>query len=375
MASKKTEKKQDYITTRSILSSHVENMLEFLSSKKQQAKNNSEDIFASFGGDESSRINWNQNTKIKTKLEVLKEEKNALGVYMSGNPLENFIPCLELLRKITGLDDNLHIAVIDKTKKIFTKAGAMMFALQLTISDQEIEGVIFSKKALKYSPILQENQLYWIIGNIDDKGRKKNDAIKDEEIKPVTVDTTEVDDGTDDTTTIAVEITEYVEKPKLLVSHISRFEDGFINMLQSSDDPATDDFVNNFPQINWQKYIQDSKEFDQFIPEIEALDGKYTFKKKTFKKKENFKENQGYQKFLEKQQVQKPELVNKQPKKLKVTLYKSLGEKISQIKKSLIREEKEGYIEIDLYVEVKDGVIKKVKGRWYLPIAMIRNEK
>ena len=153
----------DFVEIRSFLMGNIETILANLAARRENNKNDSEDIFGSFD-DEDVPITWAKKYDPKTKLEVLQLEKYSLGVYMQGNPLEDFEVVEQDCRKLTGLGKQLHIVIIEKVKKIFTKSQAMMFALQLTTLDGEIEGVIYSKKAMQYSPILEEDAIflgYW----------------------------------------------------------------------------------------------------------------------------------------------------------------------------------------------------------------------
>jgi DNA polymerase III alpha subunit len=350
----------NYQKVRSILSNHIEDLLEFLNSKKSEAKSDSVDIFSSFSeADETdSSINWHLNrVKIKSKLEVLKEEKNALGVYMSGNPLEDYLKLIDIFRKVTKMDKNLHLVVVNKVKKVFTRANAMMFALQMTTTEGDIEGVIFSKKALEYSNILEDNKLYWIIGNIDDKSESTSaNKEKPQEIKNPELATEEEGESM---------VVEYVEKPKLLISHIVKFETGFLELLKTYEhSPASEEFINSFPTINWLNVENDPKILEFLYPKIEKLDGLYEFKER---KKRAFNPNSNY-KFVKKPE---PEIESK-PKKLKVTLNKSLGEKIAEIKKTLLKEPKDGYLPIELWIEIEAGEVKKVKGDFWMPKDLIQ---
>jgi hypothetical protein len=340
-------KKIDFTTVRSFLFDNVDLMLENISAKRESNKNTSEDIFG-FADDSQTRINWQTNNLPKSKLIVLKEERSALGVYMTGKPLEDYVASLEYFRKITGMGNQLQLAIIDKVKKIFTRANAMMFALQLSLIDQEIEGVIFSKKAMEYSPILAENELFWIIGHIDEK--KLEDLSKSEL------------DGEKDN--------EYVEKPKFIINHIVPIETGILNLLQTSQTPPDSDYCNLFPSIDWLQYKNSPQSIDLDETIIDNFKNKYKFKDLNTGPRKPFEPNKT-SKWVKKEDLNQ-NTNQKKPTKTKVTLLKSLGSKLLEIKAAIKKEYFEGSIPIELWIETDSGEIKKTKGDWWLPIELLQ---
>lgn len=365
----------DYIEIRSFLMENVDIILENLSARRETKKNTSEDIFSFFDDTMDSsndKINWRPVSKVKSKLEILKQEKSALGVYMTGKPLEDYQESIEYFRQITGLGDNLQLIVIDKVKKIFTKANAMMFALQLSMLDQEIEGVIFSKKAMVYSPILAENELFWVIGHVDDKSKKETIPKlegKIEEKTEIKQNEVAIDKFTDPELEPENHTVEYVEKPKFIINHICPVELGILELLKTSDTIPNQDFIELFPKINWNLYKTNPEKITLDIDLVQFLENKYTYKKLKFGgKNPNWKGGGDWKKSTE-------VAVNSNKKdilKTKVTLFKSLGGGIKTIKDTIKKEYFQGSIPIELWIETGEGEIKKVKGNFWMPKDLLK---
>ena len=114
---KTQEENINFVAVRSFLGGNVDTLLENLAARRENDKNDSVDIFAAHT---SPSINW-KNVHTKTKLQILIEEKNALGLYMSGKPLEEYIELEKWLQK--KFKKNLRLMFVNKVRKIFTKTG------------------------------------------------------------------------------------------------------------------------------------------------------------------------------------------------------------------------------------------------------------
>lgn len=201
--------REKYIQIRSILAANVDMLLENLSQRRLSNKIDSDDLFGSeIDHSSSSTVIINSQIQNKSKFQILLEERESLGLFISGNPLEDFIPLVESVRE-TILRDDVHVIVINKIKKIFTKKNLMMFALHVSTINGEYEGIIFPKRALEFSPILQEKSLFWVKAKLSI--REKKDQTFDDE------NTTR----------------EYDEAPKMLIEEIVPFSQGVLDLMKN----------------------------------------------------------------------------------------------------------------------------------------------
>jgi DNA polymerase III alpha subunit len=242
---KKSQNKNGVKEIRSFLIANVDQMLESLNALKNQKKNDTHDIFSAFEEEPKQDIIFKKNYPIKDQLDILQEERNSLGVYMTSTPLNDYIDILNEARKLTGLNNKLHIAILEKSKKIFTKSQKMMFGLYLTLADTEIEGIIFPKSAALYSPILEEKKLYWIIGKIEDKSKEEIPKTDTESKIETNFNPTSESEIEDDPLSEEMIIEEsapkpvYVEKPKLLIEHIAEYDKDIAKFLSNSPTSLT----------------------------------------------------------------------------------------------------------------------------------------
>lgn len=175
-------------------------LLESLNSRKNSHKNEAKDIFGLLENSQnnnSKKIQWKEGGDSISKLDLLIQEKTSLGLYISQNPIWEYKQVLEFLKEKLKID--LHLAILEKIKKNFTKNAQMMLILNLTLLDGEMEGIIFSKTALHFSANIEEKKLYWVLGRIDQKNNAESE-------------------NTDIDTAI------YTEKPKLLIENLVLFE-------------------------------------------------------------------------------------------------------------------------------------------------------
>lgn len=228
----------EYIKIRSFLWANIPTLLESASARKEASKNDSDDLFGGGHTEESSslsRIPWQKDYPIKFKFDILTDEKETLGIYVSGNPLEDFLPILEWIQQVTLFDD-IHLILVEKIRKIFTRAGGMMLAIQLTTPFESLEGIIFPKNAGKFSSILEEKELYWVFGNI--KRKEKKEEKSDSDNAP-----------------------EYDEKPKMMLSNLVPFKAGVLELINSSELSLSEKRQEALKNINWQEIQQNPSLF------------------------------------------------------------------------------------------------------------------
>jgi DNA polymerase III alpha subunit len=315
--SKGSHNSKDFVKARSFLAGNVDVLLESLSVKRESKKNNSEDLFDLMGASNEVKdsINWNTEYEVLPEFDLLLSEKESLGIYVSGNPLEKYLPILDLVKSLTYRDD-LFLVLIEKAKKIFTRNNAMMFALQVTTPEDKYEGIIFPKNALDLSPVIEEKELFWVRGNIIQK-RKKETATSDE-----SQNSEEQSES---------EMPEYEELPKIAIDKLNKFEKGVLGLYQNDDIGLTTQRREMLEALDWYQLKADPGSLD-----TSNLEGKQT-------KNENSSMGQRI-----------------------VRIPKSFGmAKLKHFKQRLKNQEIPGFLKIKIDLESGDGW-KRVKGDFWV---------
>jgi DNA polymerase III alpha subunit len=309
----------NYLEKRSFLLFNIDNILNNLNLRRESNKINTQDIFSLFEDEENdsltkSKITWQKDYIKRSKLELLQIEKESLGVYMTGKPLEEFNQILTKCRLQSGLKEYLHLAVIEKVRKIMTKQQTMILALELSLVDRQIEGVIYSKNSLQYSPIIQEKGLFWIEGRIDDRKVIKKEA------KPV-VQNTSNETGIDEITAdIDLNEQEYADKPKLIIQHISNFDLGFREFYKNVTKPKIN--IDQIAELNWMKIKTEPSSFTSIINDNKVAT---------------------------------------------ITLYKKYPEIAKKIKPYLsLQQTDQNQIYVEVWLEVEEGKLSKSKNNFWL---------
>jgi DNA polymerase-3 subunit alpha len=110
-----------------------------------------------------------------TKNVRLLWEKELLGLYVSGHPLEQFKHITDKTKSIKELKlksgrSKVNVAcMITSVKRILTKKGEPMVFLKLQDMSDEIEGVAFPSTLKLYSHLLAPDKYYLIEGNINER--------------------------------------------------------------------------------------------------------------------------------------------------------------------------------------------------------------
>lgn len=311
--------KDTFIRTRSILYYNVEQILETLSQLRNSKKIASDDLFGSEESDSPAhaQISFNTSIPAKSKLQVLVEEKESLGLYVSGNPLAEYENLVEYIRQATYTDD-IHLVIINKIKKIFTKSNQMMFALAVSTPHQELEAVIFPKRALEFSPIIQEKELFWIKGKISQKQNKTNQKMNEEG-----------------------EIQEYDELPKLLIDELRPFRSGVLELFTDSIS-LSESSLRRINALDWNILYYEPA----LISNDSQLDSEAVLQSNTLQ-----------------------DLHHTPPQETKIVemyLPMSLGAaKLKHIKDQLRPSPSKGLAEVEIYIESSEGY-KKAKGTYWI---------
>jgi len=311
-------------------------MLENVSAIRQRNKIASDDLFGD-GLKSDNTINWDISESQRTDLEVLLLEKESLGIYVSGNPLSEYKQIQNWVREFT-YEDNVHLVVIDKIKKIFTKTNAMMFALALSTTAEPLEGIIFPKIAPNYSTVLEERQIFWIKGRVSKKKKKK----QPEAVAPIENENGTVEDA-------GTEIKEYDELPKLIVDSLAPFVDGPLGLFDDLS-ALSINRIDLIERIDWKRLLHSPNDFEQLSNQQQVSSDQAHY-----------------------QQPAPDTSATSKPKPAVVKLKKELGaETLKKIHKNIHRKPSDNVTEIELWVE-SGGEMKKVKGPLWIDPELIQN--
>jgi len=268
-----SDHKTTIVKTRSFLAANVETILEYLSIRREDQKNDSDDLFGGGGDDEDihSQVTWKKDYQLLNPLEVLLNEKESLGLFVSGNPLGDFADFAEWCRD-TVLRDDVYLVLFNKVRKIFTKKNLMMFAIEISTTEGDYEAIIFPKNALKYSPLLVEKQLYWVKGKITEgqnntsKPKKEDTAQQINTTSELANDAAEKTDDEDQASVVVDdEPREYEEKPKMIIDSLTRFTDGILPLFEGENLQFSINRKALLDSIQWTAIRSDPEHFEQYV--------------------------------------------------------------------------------------------------------------
>jgi DNA polymerase-3 subunit alpha len=128
-----------------------------------------------------------------SKLECLAHEKDSLGFYISGHPLDPYQD--ELLRmacvnidSVSGMMDGSHIGlagIIRTKKEITTKKGDRMAFLTIEDLTSSIEVVCFPEVYAKMNELVQDDSPIWVTGSIKKEDGKGSSKILANSVEPL----------------------------------------------------------------------------------------------------------------------------------------------------------------------------------------------
>jgi DNA polymerase-3 subunit alpha len=158
------------------------NNLDYLLDYSQKAKNFNEQksLFSSNGNDLYLKPG-----KAIDKSEILKWEKELLGIYLSGHPFSKFSKRIngkiKAISEVLKMDNGLKVSlagVLNEMKRSLTKNKEPFAYLEIEDLNDKIDVMLFPKVYENYFENLKEGNVYFIIGTID-KRDSKNIVIAD----------------------------------------------------------------------------------------------------------------------------------------------------------------------------------------------------
>ncbi len=170
---------------------NLESVMEEAARKKEEEDSGQADLFASFG-DEINYDNGKDDSYLSAlgekddKKSILAFEKESLGFYLSGHPLDGYEEKIKLLgvksigdivseyvsSKIKPSPDQIYktVGIINQLKVHKTKNNDKMASFILNDKNYNVEAVFFPKNYFKYEEILTTNQPVLLTGKIDFSG-------------------------------------------------------------------------------------------------------------------------------------------------------------------------------------------------------------
>jgi DNA polymerase III subunit alpha len=150
-----------------------------LGSAQQKIRDDKQNSFSSLFGDDDPSFNHRTisypNEKPWPRLQELKYEKDTIGFFVTGHPLDDFVE--ELARYTTTDIGDLHRspsskevmigAEIGALREIITKRGDRMAFVTLDDKFGQIEAVVFSDVYLESEAILKSGEPIWVKGQLE----------------------------------------------------------------------------------------------------------------------------------------------------------------------------------------------------------------
>ncbi len=129
-------------------------------------------------GEKPRRSSWDlKDVEPATRLEKFAWEKQYLGLYVSGHPLQGLYRYLAkkvfMIDRLTSKNLNKSIkvgGVVTSAKKVFTKSGAYMIYFDLEDPTGRIGATMFPKTYAKYGDLIKENMILMINGKLVARG-------------------------------------------------------------------------------------------------------------------------------------------------------------------------------------------------------------
>lgn len=166
----------DKFGERKKLLNNLELLLEYSRESKKNKFNGQKGLFDGLNKNCHKTAFKLMNSEKASQIEKLRWEKELLGIYVSGHPLDNFkknfwqmaLPINQITHKLVGKTVKV-CGVISGIKKIITKTGKPMLFFNLEDKFSKIEVVNFPSVIERNPEAFQENKIVLVSGRIDNK--------------------------------------------------------------------------------------------------------------------------------------------------------------------------------------------------------------
>ena len=224
-------------TRRTLLASY-ENIIDDINSSNRKEMENQVSMFDLFSNEENNSLKYKyvELPEFDTK-EFLGFEKEMLGIYLSGHPLDKYKKKLKELTNINSLNlieisDEMKetgktesykdgqivkiAGIISKIKKKITKNNTLMAFVTLDDLYGSFETIVFESVYNKYGSCLEEDKIILIEGRLSIR--------EDEEPKIIAQNIKEIiNSDEDEENTISIDISDFTEKQKEDLRTLIRF--------------------------------------------------------------------------------------------------------------------------------------------------------
>ncbi len=171
----------DMVTHRNMIMGNLEKLLAF--NKESRGGGSQDSLFGSIGGIEV-KLSLEDQEK-ETLMDKLTWEKDLLGLYVSGHPLDNYKEKIEkfgtLIKKvIEELKVNTPVtiaAIIDDIRIVTTKSNTRMAFIKISDFSGTIDAVVFSKLFETNKDILVKDTIIALQGKVTERNGEKSIAI------------------------------------------------------------------------------------------------------------------------------------------------------------------------------------------------------
>ncbi len=178
----------DLFESRSKMLHNIEKLLNYHKEISESKSSAQASLFDVLGEKQSGKLIL-EDTKPMSPIQKYKWEKELLGLYVSGHPLEAFDDLLAGKRDIRAIKKTARInstvtfaAIIESVKTILTKNGDKMAFVEVSDKKDSIELVVFPETYKKYKDLLQEDKIIVAKGKFNKKDDTANillEAIKE----------------------------------------------------------------------------------------------------------------------------------------------------------------------------------------------------
>jgi len=181
----------DSLGKRHTLFQNIEKLIAYAKESHEASSRNQSSLF---GGEDGTSQELQLQEAPENEEESLNWEKELLGLYISGHPLDKYKEALSSgSRQINSLKPGIPkitiFALIKEAKEITTKKGDLMSFVTLEDLTGTIEAIVFPKTYAKQKEMIQANQLAQITGKTDERNGKIQ--IICETIQPLQLDAIE----------------------------------------------------------------------------------------------------------------------------------------------------------------------------------------
>lgn len=172
-----------YCGTRSDLLFNLDKLLEYAQKRQKEAESGQVNFLDIMGGTKSDKPNivLDPSPNQATEKELLKWERELMGLYISAHPLDHYQQLLvEKAHPIASLTIDLHNAMVtvgglvSQFKTLVTKSGQKMAFISIEDKTGEIEGVIFPRALESMPELTDPNSVVLVSGRLNSLDKEGN---------------------------------------------------------------------------------------------------------------------------------------------------------------------------------------------------------